>query len=215
METTSLSLQLREGTKGSHTRAERSPFMQSFFRGQVPRDGYRELLARLLPVYEAIEGAQQKLADHPALKNLNFPQLYRVETIKQDLEFYFGPAWQAHVKDTPAVKEYVGRIAWLAENWPTGIAAHHYTRYLGDLSGGQMIKRMVQKSFGLEGNDGVVFYEFPEITDIPAFKDGYRAGMDAMPLTEGEAQKLVDEANRAFDLNVGLFCELDELRKAA
>lgn len=215
METPGLSLQLREGTKGSHTRAERSPFMQSFFRGQVPRDGYRELLARLLPVYEAIEGAQQKLADHPALKNLNFPQLRRVETIKQDLEFYYGPDWAAHVKATPAVKEYVGRIEWLAENWPTGIAAHHYTRYLGDLSGGQMIKRMVQKSFGLEGNDGVVFYEFPEITDIPAFKDGYRAGMDAMPLTEGEAQKLVDEANRAFDLNVGLFCELDELRKAA
>jgi heme oxygenase len=215
MEMPNLSLQLREGTKDSHVRAERSPFMQAFFRGQVQREGYRELLARLLPVYEAIENAQQKLADDPAMKNLYFPQLFRVETIKKDLEFYYGPDWQTRVKDTPAVKEYVGRIAWLAENWPAGLAAHHYTRYLGDLSGGQMIRRMIQKSFGTEGSDGVVFYEFPEITDIPAFKDAYRAGMDAIPLAEGEAQKIVDEANHAFDLNVGLFSELDELRKAA
>jgi heme oxygenase len=215
METANLSLQLREGTKDSHVRAERSPFMQAFFRGQVPRDGYRELLTRLLPVYEVIEAAQQRLVDDPALKNLYFPELFRVEAIKRDLEFYFGPDWQAHVRDTPAVREYVWRVNWLAENWPAGLAAHHYTRYLGDLSGGQMIKRMVQKSFGLAGDDGVVFYEFPEITDIPAFKDKYRAGMDSIPLADGEAQKIVDEANRAFDLNVGLFSELDELRKAA
>lgn len=212
METTSLSLQLREGTKNAHTRAERSSFMQSFFRGQVPRDGYRELLARLLPVYQAIENAQQQLKDDPALKHLYFPQLFRIETLQRDLAFYYGSDWQAQIKDTPAVKAYVGRIAWLAENWPAGIAAHHYTRYLGDLSGGQMIKRMVQKSFGLGGNDGVAFYEFPEITDIPAFKDSYRAGMDALPLGEGEAQRMVDEANRAFELNIDLFSELDELK---
>ena len=210
-----LSQQLREGTKNSHIRAERSPFMQAFFRGQVPRDGYRELLARLLPVYEAIEKAQQKLADDPAMKHLYFPQLFRVDTIKRDLEFYYGHNWASYVKETPAVREYVGRIEWLSENWPAGLAAHHYTRYLGDLSGGQMIKRMIQKSFGTQGDDGVIFYEFPEISDIPAFKNGYRAGMNAIPLAEGEAQRIVDEANRAFDLNVGLFSELDELRKAA
>lgn len=212
METTSLSFQLREGTKNAHTRAERSSFMQAFFRGQVPRDGYRELLARLLPIYQAIENAQQQLKDDPALKHLYFPQLFRIETLQRDLAFYYGSDWQTQIKDTPAVKAYVGRIVWLAENWPAGIAAHHYTRYLGDLSGGQMIKRMVQKSFGLGGNDGVTFYEFPEITDIPAFKDRYRAGMDALPLVEGEAQRIVDEANHAFELNIDLFSELDELK---
>ena len=212
---TSLSLLMREGTKDSHVRAERSPFMQAFFRGQVPRDGYRELLARLLPVYEAMESAQEQLANHAALRNLYYPQLFRAATLQKDLAFYFGPDWKAHVKETPAVAAYVERVEWLADNWPTGLAAHHYTRYLGDLSGGQMIKRMVQKSFGTEGDDGVVFYEFPQIADIPAFKADYREKMDSMPLKEGEARKLVDEANLAFDLNVGLFSELDELRQAA
>lgn len=210
-----LSEQLREGTKEVHVRAERSPFMQAFFRGHVPRDGYRELLARLLPVYEALEQAQQQLADDVAMGQINFPQLYRAETLREDLAFYYGPDWRNRIADTPAVREYVGRIHELAQTWPAGLAAHHYTRYLGDLSGGQIIKRMIQKSFGTDGNDGVAFYEFPEITDIPAFKKEYRAGMNAIPLADGEAQRIVDEANHAFELNVGLFSELDELRKAA
>ena len=118
------------------------------------------------------------------------------------------------MRDTAAVRDYVARLDWLAAHWPTGLAAHQYTRYLGDLSGGQMIKRVVQKAFATTGSDGAAFYEFPEIADIAAFKARYREGLDAMPLAEGEAARLVEEANRAFDLNVGLFCELDALRAA-
>ncbi len=209
-----LAAQLRAGTKEVHTRAERSPFMRGFFQGEVPRQGYRELLARLLPVYEAMEAHQQRLADHPAFGQLNFPQLYRVAALRRDLEFYYGPDWRAHVIETPAVKQYVGRLNELAETWPTGLAAHHYTRYLGDLSGGQMIKRMVQKSFALTDDEGVAFYEFPEINDIPAFKNEYRAHLNAMPLDDGEAERIVAEARHAFALNVGLFQELDALRAA-
>ena len=78
-----------------------------------------------------------------------------------------------------------------------------------------MIKRMVQKSFGQADDEGVAFYEFPEINDIPAFKNEYRAHLNAMPLADGEAPCLVSEARYAFALNVGLFQELDALRAAA
>jgi heme oxygenase len=214
VETPPLSLQLRDGTKDAHVRAERSPFMQAFFRGEVSRDGYRELLARLLPVYEALERDPARLASHPALSRIHHPELYRTAALREDLEFYCGPDWRARVRSTPAVQAYVGRLEWLARHWPAGLAAHHYTRYLGDLSGGQMIARVVRKAFANTGSGGVAFYAFPDIPDIPAFKARYRESLDAMPLDEGDAARLVDEANRAFDLNVGLFSELDALRAA-
>jgi heme oxygenase len=215
VETLPLSLQLREGTKDAHLRAERSPFMLAFFRGQVSREGYPELLARLLPVYEALERDPAALAGHPALSRIHHPELFRTAALRQDLAYYCGPDWSARVRATPAVQAYVGRLAWLADHWPVGLAAHHYTRYLGDLSGGQMIARVVRKAFANDTSEGVAFYEFPGIPDIPAFKARYREGLDAMPLAEGEAARLVEEANRAFDLNVGLFSELDALRETA
>jgi heme oxygenase len=214
VETPPLSLQLRDGTKDAHVRAERSPFMQAFFRGQVSRDGYPELLARLLPVYEALEGDPAALARHPALSRIHHPELFRAAALREDLAFYCGPDWAARVRPTPAVQAYVGRIGWLAEHWPVGLAAHHYTRYLGDLSGGQVIARVVRQAFANANGGGVAFYEFRDISDIPAFKARYREGLDAMPLADGEAARLVEEANRAFDLNVGLFSELDALRAA-
>jgi heme oxygenase len=212
VESPPLSLQLREGTKDAHVRAERSSFMQAFLRGAVSHDAYRELLARLLPVYEALERDPAALASHPALSRIHCPELFRAAALRQDLAFHCGPDWSARVRTTPAVQAYVGRLEWLAAHWPVGLAAHHYTRYLGDLSGGQMIARVVRKAFASTGREGVAFYEFPDIPDIPAFKVRYREGLDAMPLAEGDAARLVEEANRAFDLNVGLFSELDALR---
>jgi heme oxygenase len=188
--------------------------MLAFFRGQVSREAYPELLARLLPVYGALERDPETLAEHPALSRIHHPELFRAPALRQDLASYCGQDWPARVRATPAVQAYVDRLAWLASHWPVGLAAHHYTRYLGDLSGGQMIARVVRKAFANTGGEGVAFYEFPGIPDIAAFKTRYRDGLDAMPLAEGEAARLVEEANRAFDLNVGLFSELDALREA-
>ena len=54
--------------------------------------------------------------------------------------------------------------------WAGGFVAHHYTRYLGDLSGGQAIGRLMKRHFGFETN-GILFYLFDQIADPKAFKE--------------------------------------------
>lgn len=88
--------------------------------------------------------------------------------------------------------------------------AHHYTRYLGDLSGGQAIGRILARTYELEGLDGIGFYDFPEIAKPKVYKDGYRARLDALPLDEAEHQFVLAEVQRVFGFNGALFAELGE-----
>ncbi|NET52205.1 MAG: heme oxygenase, partial [Merismopedia sp. SIO2A8] len=56
---------------------------------------------------------------------------------------------------------------------------------------------------------GTAFYEFPTIDDEKAFKDMYRSAMDNLPVDEATAERIVDEANDAFGMNMKLFNELE------
>ena len=48
-------------------------------------------------------------------------------------------------------KTYVNRIQTISESKPELLVAHAYTRYLGDLSGGQILKKYCSKSYELKG----------------------------------------------------------------
>ena len=84
---------------------------------------------------------------------------------------------------------------------------HHYTRYLGDLSGGQAIGRILDRTFELDGA-GIAFYDFPEIPKPKVYKDGYRARLDALGLGAADQERVVTEVKTAFQLNQALFVEL-------
>jgi heme oxygenase len=84
---------------------------------------------------------------------------------------------------------------------------HHYTRYLGDLSGGQILRNIADKSMGLNGQ-GLAFYEFDEIDDAKSFKNKYRTALDNLPLSKPDEQLVIAEANYAFRLNMDVFDEI-------
>ena len=86
--------------------------------------------------------------------------------------------------------------------------AHHYTRYLGDLSGGQAIGRVLARAYELEQPEGVRFYDFEDIPKPKPYKDAYRARLDALPLGEDDKAAVLAEVKVAFDLNGALFAEL-------
>jgi heme oxygenase (biliverdin-producing, ferredoxin) len=86
---------------------------------------------------------------------------------------------------------------------------HHYTRYIGDLSGGQILKNIAQKAMSLGEHDGLRFYEFAAIPDEKAFKANYRNTLDALPIDQAMADRIVEEANHAFHLNMTMFQELE------
>ncbi|MFO7628123.1 MAG: heme oxygenase (biliverdin-producing) [Prochlorococcaceae cyanobacterium] len=204
-----LASQLREGTKKAHTMAENTGFVSCFLKGVVDKASYRTLVADLYFVYAAMEEEFGKLKGHPVLGPVGFPELNRCESLEQDLAFYFGADWRSAVKATPGAQQYVERLHQVARECPELLVGHHYTRYIGDLSGGQILKNIAQKAMNLGEHDGLRFYEFDAIPDEKGFKANYRATLDALPIDQAMADRIVAEANHAFHLNMVMFQELE------
>jgi heme oxygenase (biliverdin-producing, ferredoxin) len=204
-----LSQLLREGTKAAHTMAENVGFVKCFLKGSVERSSYRQLLANFYFIYDALETALETHKDHPILAGLYYPQLYRRTSLEQDLRYYYGPNWQTQATPTPAAKRYVEIIERLSQENPTLLIAHGYTRYIGDLSGGQILKEIAERSMGLVDGLGTAFYHFDQIPDAKQFKQEYRAALDKLPVDAQVAQSIVDEAIASFQLNMHLFEELE------
>lgn len=206
--TVNLATMLREGTKKSHSMAENMGFIKCFLKGVVEKNSYRKLAANLYFVYGAMEEEMERLKDHPIVGKIYFPELNRQPSLAKDLQFYYGPNWKNEIQITPAGQAYVERIHEIAKNQPELFAAHSYTRYLGDLSGGQILKNIAQKAMNLDG-EGTAFYEFETISDEKAFKNMYRQALNDLPVDEATAEKIVEEANDAFRMNMKMFQELE------
>ena len=198
-----LSVALREGTRDEHETAERSGFVEQLLAGRLDRAAYADLAAQQLVVYTALEAAGAQLEDDG---DLVFAELTRVPAIEQDLGHLYGADWRTQVRVLPATRVYADRLAQTADSLPQ-YAAHAYTRYLGDLSGGQIIKRMLQRHYGFT-SEGIAFYDFPQIHKLKPFKDVFRERLDALPLDDEARAAVVEEARRAFRLNADVFGEL-------
>ena len=203
-----LATQLREGTKKSHTMAENVGFIKCFLKGVVEKNSYRKLVGNLYFVYSAMEEEMEKLRQHPILSHLYYPQLNRKASLEQDLHFYYGANWRSEVQLSPAGQAYVNRIREIAASAPELLVAHAYTRYLGDLSGGQILKKIAQNAMNLQ-EGGTAFYEFADIQDEKAFKNTYRQAMNDLPIDQAAAERIVAEANDAFAMNMKMFNELE------
>ncbi len=204
-----LAVKLREGTKTSHTMAENVGFIKCFLKGTVEKTSYRTLVANLYFVYSAIEAELERLKDHPIVSQIYFPQLNRQQSLERDLAYYYGVNWRDQVAPSPAAKAYVQRIHEIGETAPELLVAHSYTRYLGDLSGGQILKGIAVRGMNLSEGEGTAFYTFDEIPDEKAFKANYRQAMNDLDVDEASAQRIVDEANAAFGMNMHMFQELE------
>jgi heme oxygenase len=150
-----------------------------------------------------------RLRQNPVLQPIAFEALNRRGALEADLVYYYGENWIEQIQPTAAAKEYVARIHELANSAPELLVGHHYTRYLGDLSGGQILKTIAQKAMNMQGDAGLQFYVFPAIEDEKAFKNTYRAALNALVIDQVMADRMVEEANHAFHLNMKLFQELE------
>lgn len=204
-----LATKLREGTKKAHTMAENVGFVRCFLRGVVEKNSYRKLVANFYFVYSALEEELERHQHHPVVSKVYFPELNRKASLEQDLTYYFGPNWREQIELSPAGQEYVQRIREVSDSQPELLVGHSYTRYLGDLSGGQILKNIAQRAMNLTEGEGTAFYEFETISDEKAFKTQYRQAMDDAPVDEATADQIVEEANDAFGINMKMFKELE------
>ncbi|MDE5080382.1 MAG: heme oxygenase (biliverdin-producing) [Trichodesmium sp. St18_bin1] len=204
-----LATQLREGTKKAHTKAENVGFVKCFLKGVVEKNSYRNLVKNFYFVYSAMEEEIQRHRENPIISKIYFPELNRKQSLEQDLKFYYGNGWREQVAPSSAGKAYVQRIRDISKLEPELLVAHSYTRYLGDLSGGQILKKIAQRGMNLTDGEGTAFYEFPEILDDKAFKNNYRQAMNDIPIDQATADRIVDEANATFGMNMKMFNELE------
>jgi heme oxygenase len=205
---------LRERSSGAHSGSEHAGFMADLMQGRGTRDDYIALTAQHWFIYAAIERAAAAMKGDPVASVFVTDRLTRLPAIEADLEFLVGPDWRDRIAPLPTTERYVSRVREIGESWPGGFVAHHYTRYLGDLSGGQFISRLMQRQFGFETN-GVSFYLFAEIADPRAFKETYRAQLDAAPWDADEQARVIDEVLRAYRFNTALFEGLTAAKLAA
>jgi heme oxygenase len=219
---TDFSTRLRRATMVEHREAETRSFISRLMSGDVPMAGFVALTAQYLAVYRELEAAATEMRTEPGsavagagiepalVSAFADPALTRAPALEADLAHLYGPDGESTITVLESTRAYADRLRELAATSPTHFIAHHYVRYLGDLSGGQMIGRTLSQHYGL-GEAGTSFYRFEQITDPRAYKIAYRERLDALKLTEDQATTLIDEAQLAFRYNAAVFVELGAL----
>ncbi|MET8802543.1 biliverdin-producing heme oxygenase [Streptomyces sp. NPDC004546] len=202
---------IRTASHEAHTEAETSAFMSDLLGGRLGVAAYARYTEQLWFVYAALESGAARLAADPVAGPFLRPELFRLAALERDLAHLRGPGWRAGLSALPATREYAARVRACAERWPGGYVAHHYTRYLGDLSGGQIIRDRAEKTWGFrKKGDGVRFYVFEGVPNPAAFKRSYRQLLDGIPVDDLEKQRVVGECRRAFALNTAVFRALGD-----
>ncbi|MFC7928849.1 biliverdin-producing heme oxygenase [Streptomyces cinereoruber] len=206
---TPFSTLIRTASHEQHTEAETSSFMGDLLGGRLGVEAYARYTEQLWFVYRALEEGAEALREDPVAGPFIQPELFRTAALEQDLAHLRGPDWRDGLSPLPATVAYAERVAECAREWPAGYVAHHYTRYLGDLSGGQIIRDKAERTWGFaRKGDGVRFYVFEEISNPAAFKRAYRELLDGVNADDLEKQRIVDECKRAFDFNSAVFHQL-------
>ncbi len=213
-----LATQLRSGTRYSHTLAENTAYMKYFLQGIIGREPFRKLLGNLYFVYGTLEAELLRHCNHKIVSWIYFPQLERKANLEVDLTYYYGNNWREKIVLSKAASNYVTHLHKIAYTEPALLVAHSYVRYLGDLSGGQVLKKIIRSALELPKNLGTRFYEFDyfsSMSDVREFKGQYRDALNSLPVEEELAAKIVKEANYAFSLNCAILHSLEADVKAA
>lgn len=212
---TGFSAVLKEATQEAHDAAERSPYIGRLLGGELPLDEYTRFLAQLHDIYAALERAAEAMHDDPIAGAFAEPALTRLPSVTADLELLGGAQWRERFPATAATQALVAHIEATCFGWAGGFVAHHYVRYLGDLSGGQIIRRILERVYNFAErfpdepeHAGVRFFVFDHLDNGVQFKKHYRALLDVAPWDEAERERVLAEANRAFVLNTAVFDSL-------
>jgi heme oxygenase len=166
-------MSLKELTHDKHREAEQTEFAKLLVSGNISKEQYSKYLYQMLLVYNSLEISAHKVG---LLEQL--PDLRRSPKIYLDLNELVGKNYNCGWL-SPTV-EYHKYVLSLGENRETDkIMAHIYVRHMGDLYGGQIIKKKIPGS----GK----FYDFENPNSL---KEMIRSKLN---------DNMADEANLAFD----------------
>lgn len=200
---------LRASTAEVHKEAEARPFMQAFFAGVLPRDAYVGWLARQWHLYRTLETGLDALPPSAPEHGLVPKVLHRAGRIEDDLDHLAGGDWSNDDHLTPTTRAYVDRIRSVYA-FPAGLVAHAWLRYMGNIGGRDVLRRLVAGSIGADDGDGrgFAFTDYSAVGEIRPFFADLHGKLDALPLSDVDKARAVAEANAGFRLNIDLTDEL-------
>ena len=169
----------------------------------------RPLYAITAPTAEELAAFEEEIRSAQSLAGMKRdPALFRQASLADDLTALHGPGWLERFSLKPATQAYIARLQDLGTAQPALLVAHAYVRYLGDLSGGQMLRQIVARSYGLTTDVGSRFYGFGDSAAVQVHLHAFRAGLAALAASPERIDALVVEARSAFARHVDLFDEL-------
>ncbi|MBB2944630.1 heme oxygenase [Actinoplanes lutulentus] len=204
---TGFAARIRRATMVEHREAETRTFISRLMAGTIPVAGFAELTSQYLVIYRELEAAAEAMRNDPVAGAFADPALFRVPALEADLAHLHGAGWESTVVPVEATQGYAQRLREKCRTSPEHFIAHHYVRYLGDLSGGQLIGRTLSDKYGLPPA-ATNFYRFEQIPDAKAYKTAYRQQLDALDLPEERLEVILAEARQAFAFNGAIFTEL-------
>jgi heme oxygenase len=199
---------LRAASTAAHGTAEQASYLASLLGGELDIPGFARLVSQHLHIYRALEGAADGLAGDPVAARFVFEELRRLPSLEADLEALLGSGWRDQAVALPSTHAYCERIREVGATWVGGFVAHHYVRYLGDLSGGIFIGRKVEEIYDIQDHRGTSFYVFDGIPDPMAFKDRYRGLLDTAPWDDAERSRITAEILEGYRFNTEILEQL-------
>lgn len=174
-------MSLKDSTHASHEAAESHPFIKLMISGNITKEIYFDYLFNQLAAYKRLE---QLCKERGLLDDI--PNIYRTPAIYEDLQELIRALGFPPLAETyKSTKDYVEHLNTLND---AGLLAHVYVRHMGDMYGGQMIKKVIPGS-GL-------MYNFEDRSDT------------IKALREKLSDSMATEANKCFALIFNLFDEL-------
>jgi heme oxygenase len=164
---------LRDLIKEQHDRAENHPFVKVLLSGNIDKRLYAEFLYNQYFIYSALEKTADRIID-------DLEGIRRTSKILEDLK----ELDQFDLKVMPSTVAYMDYLTH-ADLTDEELLAHIYVRHMGDMFGGQMIKKVIPGSGKI--------YDFEDRSEL--IKDLRLRLNDDM----------AEEANDVFEYAIGLF----------
>lgn len=197
------SARLKASTAIIHDEVEHTTFMVDLMEGRLDSRAYALLLKQYEVIYAVLESQSRTFADDPVFAPFHDVNLFRSERIAADLAALGGE----DLPVMPSATAYADHLTGLER--PEQVIAHHYTRYLGDLSGGQAIGTLMGRHYSLPV-ETLTMWDFTALGKTKPYKDSYRRLLDEVAATGGDEQIVIDETMEAFRLNGALLVDLTE-----
>lgn len=201
-----LATQLKTSTDKIHAEITNHPFVEAIFtendKEMLNTSQYFAYLIDLKCIYLALEESIRKsLAKEPRLKAIYFKNLERSEALQKDIQS-LGLSTVNATPSTPA-KNYQEHLESLSDTYPLLYVAHSYTRYMADVSGGNIVKGRLEKRWPAS----MQFYNFEDVVNEHSlnsqqeFKSLFKARMNIINITAKELEDLLSETDLAFRLS--------------